>query len=335
LLRSLDDGDNSARLFCGTGIFLLLLTLVSGQAAASDAVIAPTTAAASGAVVDPETGAVTGVSADETLLLDVQVNGHSIGKVGEFTLRHGKMLARPDELRDLGFRIPASLIPGRDGLISLSDVPGLSWTVDQKAQELWVTVSDSRLLPTVLMPNGRETAEAHRTIESGTGVTLNYDLVNTLAGGQTGATGALDLRAFSPWGVASSGWLAYAGVSTSGSGTHTPIRLDSAYTFSDVNALRRYVLGDFVTSGLAWTRPIRLEGVQIRSDFSMRPDLVTFPLPSVAGSAAVPSTVEVLADGNLMVSSQIAAGPFETRQLPVMSGAGTISMTVTNALGAC
>ena len=65
----------------------------------------------------------------------------------------------------------------------------------------------------------------------------------------------------------------------------------------------------------------------------MRPDLVTFPLPSVSGSAAVPSTVNVLADGNLVVSNQISAGPFEIPQFPVVTGAGTISLTVTNALG--
>lgn len=110
-------------------------------------------------------------------------------------------------------------------------------------------------------------------------------------------------------------------------------RLDSAYTFADVNTLRRYVAGDFITGGLAWTRPVHLEGVQVRSDFSMSPDLVTFPLPSVAGSAAVPSTVEVLADANLVVSNQVDAGPFETHQVPVMSGAGTITMTMTNMLG--
>ena len=143
----------------------------------------------------------------------------------------------------------------------------------------------------------------------------------------------MDLRAFSPRGIASSGWLAFGGATSSGSGRNTAIRLDSTYSFADVNTLRRYSLGDFITGGLAWTRPVHLEGAQIRSDFSMRPDLVTFPLPSVSGSAAVPSTVNVLADGNLVVSSQISAGPFEIPQLPVVTGAGTISMTVTNALG--
>ena len=38
--------------------------------------------------------------------------------------------------------------------------------------------------------------------------------------------------------------------------------------------------------------------------------------------------MNLLADGNLMVSSQVGAGPFEVPQLPVVSGAGTISMTV-------
>lgn len=271
-------------------------------------------------------------SMDEPLLLEVQVNGHSIGKIGEFTLRQGKLMARPDELRDLGFRVPAAHASA-PGLIQLSDLPGLTWTIDSKAQELQILATNECLLPTLLQADNREGPIARRVIESGTGMTLNHDLVSTTAGGKTGVGGTLDLRAFSPWGVASTGWLAYAGSAPRSSSANTAIRLDSTYEFADVNTMRRYSLGDFITGGLAWTRPIHLEGVQIRSDFSMRPDLVTFPLPSLTGSAAVPSTVTVLTDGNLLVSNQIAAGPFQIAQVPVISGAGTISMTVTNALG--
>jgi outer membrane usher protein len=332
LLPSPDAGDNSARQLRRAAACLLFLTLLTRLAVAA-------TGAVNGTVVDPASlpaaseasAAAMSASADQTLLLEVQINGHSTGKIGEFTLRHGKLMARPQELRDLGFRLPDSLSQSNNSLIALSELPWLNWSFDEKNQALYVTISDASLLPTVLQAN--ETRDAHRVIESGTGATLNYDIVNTLASGQIGTTGSLDLRAFSHWGVASSGWLAYAGEATNAAGTKTPVRLDSAYTFSDVDTLRRYVLGDFVTGGLAWTRPVHLEGVQIRSDFSMRPDLVTFPLPSVTGSAAVPSTVNVLTDGNLMVSSQVAPGPFEVPQLPVMSGAGTISMTVTNALG--
>ena len=40
-----------------------------------------------------------------------------------------------------------------------------------------------------------------------------------------------------------------------------------------------------------------------------------------------------MTNGNVVASSQIGSGPFVVPQLPVITGAGTISMTVTNALG--
>jgi outer membrane usher protein len=304
---------------------------------ASEAASGPANTPAAGAVAasgpGPASGAASSADSDETLFLDVAINGRFIGKIGEFTVRHGKLMARPDELRDLRFRVPVSRASETGGLVPLSSIPGLTWVIDEKNQVLQVTASDSALLPTVLMPFGREETGERRVIDSGTGVTLNYDTVGTFTGGQAGGSGSLEMRAFSPWGILSSEWLAYAGATPSAVGPNTAIRLDSAYTWADVNTLRRYSLGDFITGGLAWTRPVHMEGMQSNSDFSMRPDLVTFPMPSITGSAAVPSTVNVLADGNLGASSEIAAGPFEIPQLPVVSGAGTISITLTNAVG--
>jgi outer membrane usher protein len=314
-------------------IVFLLMAVMPQPAAATGPVVSSSTTAGSLATTDTGTTGGATPASDETLYLDVQVNGHSIGKIGEFTLRHGMLIARPDELRDLGFRVPVSRASETGGFISLSDLPGVHWVLDEKNQVLQVTASDSALLPSLLQPFGREPAGGSRVIESGTGVTLNYNTVGTFSGGQMGGSGSMEMRAFSPWGILSSEWLGFAGVNSSASGSATAIRLDSAYTFADVNSLRRYSLGDFIIGGLAWTRPIHLEGIQINSDFSMRPDLVTFPVPTITGSAAVPSTVNVLADGNLSASSQVGAGPFEVPQLPVVEGAGTISMTLTDAMG--
>ena len=313
---------------CRAAMLLVALTAIPGFISATET----KTETETETTTEATAFATSAASSDETLLLEVEVNGHSTGKIGEFTLRRGKLMARPDELRGLGFRIPEFGASGPKSLIVLSDLQGFTFTLDERNQILHVTVRDSLLQPTNLRPEGREHQD-HRVIESGTGVTLNYDIANTFTSGGTGAVGSFDFRGFSPGGILSSGWLAYAGTTSGVSGTNTAVRLDSAYTFADVNTLRRYSLGDFITSALAWTRPVRLEGAQIRSDFSMRPDLVTFPLPSITGSTAVPSTVQVLADGNLVVSGQIAPGPFEIPQLPVVSGAGTISMTVTNAMG--
>ena len=73
-----------------------------------------------------------------------------------------------------------------------------------------------------------------------------------------------------------------------------------------------YRAGDTISGRtLAWTRPIRLGGLQVQRNFALRPDLVTLPLPSYSGSAAVPSTVDVYVNN---IKSTVAAGG--SRSLP-------------------
>jgi len=318
-------------------IFFLLIAILSHFAFASDAAKdaekGVTTEVALNALPNPAAPAAAAPSSDTRLFLEVQINGRPTGKVGEFVLRRNKLMARPSELHDIGLQVPLSRASETDALISLSDLPGVTWTLDAANQILKITATNNALLPTLLLPMGSNLEGNQRVIESGTGITLNHDIVGSYAGGETGASGSFDLRAFSRFGIVSSDWLAYAGTTPGHLGGNNAIRLDTAYTFADVNSLRRYSLGDFISSNLSWTRSVHLEGVQLRSDFSMRPDLVTMPLPRIASAAAVPSTVNVLADGSMAVSQRVDAGPFEIQQLPVVSGAGTISMSVTNALG--
>jgi outer membrane usher protein len=318
---------------CRAGTIFLLMTILPRLAAACEAAERTNTGEATEAVTETAFEEASDASSDQKLLLEVWINGRSIGKIGEFTLRRGTLMARPDELHDLGFRVPDAFASRPGALVSLSDLHGLTWTIDQKNQILRVTASDVALTPTMLQVGNGEAATGHRVIESGTGMTLNYDIAGIFANSQTSENGTVDLRVFTPWGVASSGWLGTVGAAVGGGGSARAIRLDSAYSFADVDSLRRYTLGDTITSGLVWSRPIHISGAQIRSDFSMRPDLITFPLPTLTGSAAVPSTVQVLVNGNVVSSNQLDPGPFEIQQLPVISGAGTITMTMTNAMG--
>ncbi|MBU2718825.1 fimbrial biogenesis outer membrane usher protein, partial [Acidithiobacillus ferridurans] len=267
----------------------------------------------------------------ETLLLAVVVNGYHTGKIGEFQLNKDTLRARPQELHDLGFKVPRSIPVGLDGRIALSELPDFEWHIDQATQTLYVTVGSKRLLPQLLHTETSPASEL--PVQSGLGATLDYDVTGTSVTGQKLGAGQFNFRAFSPWGVASSGLLAYVGGGPQGLGTNSVIRLNSTYTYSDPETLRRYRVGDFITGGLSWTRPVRLGGIQISSDFSMRPDLITFPLPGVSGTVAVPSTVNVLVNGMQMLSSQVRPGPFEIPQIPVITGAGTVVTTVTNALG--
>lgn len=269
-------------------------------------------------------------AADETLELALVVNGYPTGEIGEFTLHAGALFARKDDLRDLGFKVSPDAATMQNGMVALSALPCMTTRLNQATQTLYVKASNDCLLPTVLEAGVRG---GPGEVESGLGLTADYDVTGTKIAGYNTANGSFDLRLFSPRGVISSDMLAYAGASPRGPGTNEVIRLDSAYVYSDPDRLRQYSAGDFITGGLSWTRPVRLGGLQIDSDFALRPDLITFPMPSLSGSVAVPSAVDVLVNGEQLLSHQVQPGPFQIPQLPVMTGAGTIAMTVTNALG--
>ena len=270
-------------------------------------------------------------AAEALLALEMVVNGHATGKIGEFVLRDGALFARLDELQSLGFRVPKTASAGADGLVALSALPQLAWHINQSTQVLEVTATNSVLEPTLLQAGMNP--ENGASLGSGTGVTLDYTINDTYVTNQNIGSGLFDLRAFSPWGVLSSGVLGFAGAGPNGPGSNSAVRLDTVYTYSDIDSLDRYRLGDFISGGLTWSRPVRLGGAQFSSDYSMRPDLVTFPLPTMSGSATVPSTADVLVNGTRQFSREIPPGPFEIPHLPVVTGAGTVTLMLTDALG--
>ena len=64
-----------------------------------------------------------------------------------------------------------------------------------------------------------------------------------------------------------------------------------------------------------------------------RPDLVTLPLPSFSGSAAVPSTVDVYVNNVRTISQDVDGGPFRLTNLPILSGQGNASIIVRDSSG--
>jgi outer membrane usher protein len=97
--------------------------------------------------------------------------------------------------------------------------------------------------------------------------------------------------------------------------------------------VRTIVAGDFISAALTGARAIRFGGVQLRSNFGLRPDLVTFPLPYLGGSAVVPSSVDLYINNIRQFSGQAAGGPFVIDTLPAITGAGQASIVVQDPLG--
>ncbi|MEJ1970443.1 MAG: fimbria/pilus outer membrane usher protein [Rhizomicrobium sp.] len=263
---------------------------------------------------------------ERQLLLEVILNGRATGQVGRFIDRNGKLYATPADLRDLGFVVARG--PPENEPILLSSLPGVQAAPDEARQTLTVTAPDAALAPTQIS-HSRSAALAPLT-PSAYGALLNYDILGTFTGQENTASAYLGGRVFSPYGLLEGTAIVNA---TPLDGESHVVRLDTTYTYTEADAMRRWRAGDVITGALPWSRAVRLLGVQVASDFSIRPDLITYPLPAISSSAAVPSTVNVLVDGVRQYSEAVQPGPFTAQALPVVTGAGEVVVAVQDALG--
>ncbi len=111
------------------------------------------------------------------------------------------------------------------------------------------------------------------------------------------------------------------------------IRSESYFQKDIPENLETFIFGDTVGSAGAWSRPARFGGLRWSTDFNLRQGFVSYPTPSISGSAALPSTVDLLINNQRRSVNTINPGPFEIKNFPVINGAGEINLIVKNLLG--
>lgn len=271
------------------------------------------------------------------LHLDVLLDGQAIGLIGAFRqTQDGEVWARRKELDELGVRVP----PGfeTDELVPLSAISALTFRYDEAAQQIDLRLPAEGRLPKSYDAAAKTAPTLPAASAAETGAVLNYTLFGNsesqrLAGlwRYPSLSASLDGRIFSPLGVVSQTALV-SDRSFAGGGTEA-LRLETSWSYSDPGRMLTYRAGDLISGGLAWTRPIRMGGLQIQRNFALRPDLITLPLPSITGSTAVPSTVDVFVNGTKALSQDIGSGPFRISNIPILSGNGNASVVVRDASG--
>ena len=306
---------------------LLALALPALPAHAADAPASAVAGAVLGAAEPSLAGA-----AGHDVYLDVTLNGSARGLV-HFGERAGQLWASAASLRALGFVLPA----GTPDPVALHDLPGVQQQYDRALQRVGLIAPlDLLKLPetTLTVPG----IAAH-PVSSAPGLLLNYDLYGARSQGAGSAgTGSLsaftELRAFGNWGVLSNTMLAR---STHGN-VDTPqqprtVRLDTSWSQSWPDRLLTVRVGDTLTQALPWTRATRIGGIQIGSNFALQPYLSTTPVPSLLGSATLPSQLDLYVNGMRQYNGQVPAGPFQLNTLPSISGAGNAQVVLTDAFG--
>lgn len=269
----------------------------------------------------------------QPLQLEVLINGNSTNLIGSFVRDgDGRIGAAPAELKAVGIRVDNRT--ASSAVVFLDDLPGLSYRYDASTQRLLVTAKDDRRVPKIY--DVRPEPAAKTEARADYGAVLNYNLFASSAA-DTGLAGfnfqgvsaTFDARVFTPFGTASQSAIVRAGAD----GERGFMRLDTTFTHSDPARMMTYSAGDVITNGFAWTNPIRIGGLQVARNFALRPDLVTMPLPSISGSAAVPSTLDVYVNNIRTFSQEVGAGPYNVTNIPAVTGAGDARVVVRDASG--
>ncbi len=237
----------------------------------------------------------------------------------------GNILVARSELEAAGV-----LAPEKSADPIVLQTSGLAFAYDKPAQQLRFQLLDGQRKPKVYDLRAGDARLPSAT--ASWGGLVNYVMYASTYGSNMrnwtlqpgGASLSIDARLFSPYGI-----LTQTGILGNTTqydyftyGNMSGLRLDTTFSYDDPLNQMSYRAGDVITAGLEWTRPIRIGGLQVQRNFSTRPDLVTAALPSVSGTAAVPSTVDVLVNGVKTYSQQVHDGPFTLANIPIASAHG-------------
>jgi len=259
----------------------------------------------------------------DELYLEVTLNDEATGLILRFTQGKTGLRSSVQNLRELGLDPALFGVAGADEF-DLDTVKGLSYRYDAAAQSIALRVSDELRTPLAL--------EARNTRKAGPatvtpGIVLNYDDYMQL--GKDGRLALFhELRYFNADGVFSS-----TGVVNLDHQQRQYLRYDSTWTHSDPDTLRSWLAGDYISGALTWTRSVRMGGLQWRKSFDLRPDLLTYPVATLNGSAVVPSAVSLYVNGVRQVDTTVPGGPFIINQVAGISGAGLATLVTHDATG--
>jgi len=292
---------------------LLLASLTPiAAAAATLAANAPVTAAAAADLA----------AQPVELFLDARIDGERSGLLVS-VIQHGATLRMTVEtLRELGLDPARFGVEGRTDF-ALDEVPGLRYRYDAAAQTLDLNPAANLRATNVLSArNVRATGPA----QASRGLLVNYNLYAQSVGGSV--AGNAELRYFDRHGTLTS-----TGSAILRGDRRGYTRFDTSWVRPFEDRMTTLQLGDTVTPALGWTRALRLGGIEWRRNFDLRPDLVTYPVASVAGSAVVPSSVDLYVNNVRQFSAEVPTGPFVIDQVAGLNGAGQATVITRDTLG--
>jgi outer membrane usher protein len=270
--------------------------------------------------------------APEALLLAVRVNGVDADDSVRVLQVNGRVALSRADWAALHLRAPAGgpvKLRGQDYL-PLDGLASVRWHIDAPSQTLVIDAPAAAFAGVALRLDVNATAP---TVPAATGAYGNYDV--ELQRGLAGRDGARQVVSAQLDAGASAfgGSLTTSGLLLDDGLARRVTRLDTTWTQDRPSRLASLRAGDAVTLAGTWGRALRFGGLQWATDFSLQPGFLPFPVPSMHGEAALPSSVDVYVNNARRLQSDVPAGPFDLNELPIVTGSGEVRLVVRDALG--
>jgi len=209
--------------------------------------------------------------------------------------------------------------------VSAASLKATSIDLDPTSDTLWIECAADCFQETLISARPIEQPDVSPVA---TGAFLNYDLFAQGGDIERRAGAFLEAGLFSSVGTGVTNFAC-----TLWWSEDDCIRLDTTWTIDRPTSATRLELGDTTTGSASWGYPARFGGVRWGTDFSLTPDFITFPTPSISGDAILPGVVDVIINDTQRYATDVPAGPFTLTDLPVVTGAGSTQLVMTDVLG--
>lgn len=257
-------------------------------------------------------------------LSEIEIDGAVRPRLVTLAGRGDALAIDAEDARAAGLPVP----DGATGPLPLSTLAVYKWQFDSLRQRLVI-----QLLRQNDGPNFRDLSKPKWALTKTTpllALRIDYDLTASITPSARSAGGLFDAALVR-------GNLALATSLRAGTdpgrNANSIVRLDSALQWNLPRHSTALTLGDFVSAGTVTQRAVRMGGIQLASNFELRPDLLTTPLPSFSGQVAVPTSIDILTADQRYRVGDIEPGSFTLQNVPLASGRGEFSVVTRDALG--